>query len=99
MNEISPQEVKNLHDRIRAELNKVIVGQDSIVQLLLVSLFSRGHCLLIGVPGLAKTLLVKTLGEILALSFKRMPGSAWSMRLRLYQSTAKPRTKTARRGR
>jgi MoxR-like ATPase len=41
MNEISPQEVKGLHDRIRAELNKVIVGQDSIVQLLLVSLFSR----------------------------------------------------------
>jgi MoxR-like ATPase len=72
MNEISPQEVKGLHDRIRAELNKVIVGQDSIVQLLLVSLFSRGHCLLIGVPGLAKTLLVKTLGEILALSFKRI---------------------------
>jgi len=72
MSDISPQEVKDLHDRINAELQKVIVGQEKIVQLLMVSLFARGHCLLIGVPGLAKTLLVKTLGEILRLSFKRI---------------------------
>ncbi len=72
MNDISPREVSELYTRIAQELNKVIVGQDRIVRLLLVSLFSRGHCLLVGVPGLAKTLLVRTLAEILQLSFKRI---------------------------
>ena len=72
MNDISPKEVNALHDRITAELNKVIVGQEQIVRLLLVSLFSRGHCLLVGVPGLAKTLIVRTLSEILQLNFKRI---------------------------
>ena len=72
MNEISPREVSELHGRITQELNKIIVGQDRIVRLLLVSLFSRGHCLLVGVPGLAKTLIVRTLAEILHLSFKRI---------------------------
>ncbi|MBN9691247.1 MAG: AAA family ATPase [Verrucomicrobia bacterium] len=72
MSEISPAEVGVLHQRILAELRKVIVGQDDIVQLLLVSLFARGHCLLVGVPGLAKTLLVKTLADSLHLGFKRV---------------------------
>src|SRR5262245_7354506 len=72
MNEISPQEVSALYGRLTQELNKVIVGQDQIVRLLLVSLFARGHCLLVGVPGLAKTLIVRTLAEILQLSFKRI---------------------------
>ena len=72
MNEISPQEVSDLHRRITQELNKVIVGQEQIVRLLLVSLFARGHCLLVGVPGLAKTLIVRALSEILQLSFKRI---------------------------
>jgi len=72
MTEISPQEVGELHGRIKAELDKVIVGQAEIVRLLLASLFARGHCLLIGVPGLAKTLIVRTLSEILQLSFKRI---------------------------
>ena len=72
MNEISPKEVSDLHRRITQELNKVIVGQEQIVRLLLVSLFARGHCLLVGVPGLAKTLIVRTLSEILQLSFKRI---------------------------
>ena len=58
MNELTPAEVQEIDRRIRSELRKVIVGQDEIVQLLLVSLFARGHCLLVGVPGLAKTLLV-----------------------------------------
>ena len=49
-----------------------MVGQETIIRLLLVSLFSRGHCLLIGVPGLAKTLLVRSLAETLTLSFKRI---------------------------
>jgi len=72
MNEISPKEVSDLHQRITQELNKVIVGQEQIVRLLLVSLFARGHCLLVGVPGLAKTLIVRGLSEILQLSFKRI---------------------------
>ena len=72
MNEISPKEVSDLHSRITSELDKVIVGQKQIVRLLLVSLFARGHCLLVGVPGLAKTLLVRTLSEALHLSFKRI---------------------------
>ena len=72
MTEISPQAVKDVYTRITAELGKVMVGQESIIRLLLVSLFSRGHCLLVGVPGLAKTLLVRSLAETLTLSFKRI---------------------------
>ena len=72
MTEISPQAVKDVYTRITAELGKVMVGQEAIIRLLLVSLFSRGHCLLIGVPGLAKTLLVRSLAETLTLSFKRI---------------------------
>ena len=72
MKGISPKEVGELHDRITRELNRVIVGQEEIVRLLLVSLFARGHCLLVGVPGLAKTLIVRTLSEILQLNFKRI---------------------------
>ncbi|MCL4551847.1 MAG: MoxR family ATPase [Bacteroidetes bacterium] len=58
--------------QIKKEIAKVIVGQDQIVNDLLVSLLSRGHCLLIGVPGLAKTLLIKTLAEVLDLKFNRI---------------------------
>jgi MoxR-like ATPase len=72
MNEISPKEVSELYSRIVGELGRVVVGQEGVVRLLLVSLFARGHCLLIGVPGLAKTLIVRSLGEILQLSFKRI---------------------------
>jgi MoxR-like ATPase len=70
--DLSPQEIGRLHQRITGELGRVIVGHDTIVRLLLASLFARGHCLLIGVPGLAKTLIVKTLADILHLSFKRL---------------------------
>jgi MoxR-like ATPase len=72
MNEISHKEVSELHGRITRGLSQVIVGQEQIVRLLLVSLFARGHCLLVGVPGLAKTLIVRTLSEVLQLSFKRI---------------------------
>jgi len=72
MNDLSPKEVSELQARISKELSKVIVGQEPIVRLLLASLFARGHCLLIGVPGLAKTLIVRTLAGILRLSFKRI---------------------------
>jgi MoxR-like ATPase len=58
--------------RILSELRKVIVGQDDVVDEVLMALFCGGHCLITGVPGLAKTLLVKTLSQILHLSFKRI---------------------------
>jgi MoxR-like ATPase len=59
-------------DRMKEQIGKVIVGQDEVVEQLLMALFSRGHCLLVGVPGLAKTLLVSTVSQILHLSFKRV---------------------------
>ncbi len=59
-------------DRIREQLAQVIVGQDAVVEQLLISLFSRGHCMLEGVPGLAKTLLISTLARTLNLSFSRI---------------------------
>ncbi|MHB8930784.1 MAG: AAA family ATPase [Melioribacteraceae bacterium] len=58
--------------RIKKEIAKVIIGQDQIINQLLVSLFARGHCLLVGVPGLAKTLLIKTVAEVLDLKFNRI---------------------------
>ena len=57
---------------VKKEIAKVIVGQNDVVDQLLVSLFARGHCLLVGVPGLAKTLLIRTLAESLDLSFSRV---------------------------
>jgi MoxR-like ATPase len=58
--------------RMREEIGKVIIGQDEVVDQILIALFSRGHCLLVGVPGLAKTLLVSTIARILQLSFRRI---------------------------
>ena len=66
------ERVMNGRDQILAELRKVIVGQDDVLELVLTALFTGGHCLITGVPGLAKTLLVKTLAEVLRLSFKRI---------------------------
>ncbi|MCC2668267.1 MAG: MoxR-like ATPase [Armatimonadetes bacterium] len=60
------------HSALRDELGKIIVGQTDVVDQLLMAIFSRGHCLLVGVPGLAKTLLVSTLSRILSLDFKRI---------------------------
>jgi MoxR-like ATPase len=59
-------------DRILTEIRKVIVGQDAVIEQVLMALFTGGHCLITGVPGLAKTLLIRTLAEILDLSFKRI---------------------------
>lgn len=67
--------VEKLNSRVkdlRSEVAKVIIGQNEIIDQLIVSLFSRGHCLLVGVPGLAKTLLVKTLADVLDLQFSRI---------------------------
>jgi MoxR-like ATPase len=60
------------YDQMTEQIGKVIVGQKDVVEQLLMALFSRGHCLLVGVPGLAKTLLVSTVSRILHLSFKRI---------------------------
>lgn len=57
---------------LRTEISKVIIGQDDVVKGLLISIFSNGHCLLVGVPGLAKTLMVNTLSQALGLNFKRI---------------------------
>jgi MoxR-like ATPase len=57
---------------LKQEISKVIVGQDDIVKKTLISIFSKGHVLLVGVPGLAKTLLVNTIGKVLGLSFNRI---------------------------
>src|SRR5438034_1396620 len=60
------------YEKLTAEIGKVIVGQQEVVEQVLMSLFSRGHCLLVGVPGLAKTLLVSTVSRVLHLTFKRL---------------------------
>lgn len=58
--------------RILAECGKVIVGQQAVLEQLLIALFAQGHCLLVGVPGLAKTLMIRTLAESMELTFKRV---------------------------
>ncbi len=67
-----PERVRAQNERLLAEIRKVIIGQDAIVQNLLIALFARGHCLLVGVPGLAKTLLVRTLAQALSWEFRRI---------------------------
>lgn len=73
--QIESQAIRGLataYSRLREEIGKVVIGQDEVVDQLLIALFSRGHCLLVGVPGLAKTLLVSTVARILQLSFRRI---------------------------
>ena len=65
-------ELTSAYESIKKEIAKVIIGQDAIVEQLIVSFLARGHCLLIGVPGLAKTLLIKTLADVLDLKFSRI---------------------------
>ena len=60
------------YKKLNSEIAKVIVGQDEVVKSVLTSIFSNGHCLLVGVPGLAKTLLVNTISEALGLSYNRI---------------------------
>lgn len=62
----------NAYGQLKSEIGKVIIGQEEVVQTVLISLFANGHSLLVGVPGLAKTLLVSTISEVLDLSFKRI---------------------------
>lgn len=66
------QHLGQAHRRLADELGKVIVGQHDVVEQLMIAMFARGHCLLVGVPGLAKTLLIRTLADALSLSFSRV---------------------------
>jgi MoxR-like ATPase len=64
--------LREAHDKILGELRKIIVGMDQVIDETLIAIFSQGHVLLVGVPGLAKTLLVSSLAQTLSLSFKRI---------------------------
>jgi MoxR-like ATPase len=66
------EELKSTHEQIVNEIAKVIIGQNKVIDELLISLLSRGHCLLVGVPGLAKTLLISTVAKVLDLKFSRI---------------------------
>ena len=66
------EQLKSARERIMAELRKVIVGQDEVIEQLLTALFANGHVLLVGVPGLAKTLLISSLARVLDLKFNRI---------------------------
>jgi hypothetical protein len=65
-------DLRKSYQQLTAEIGKVIVGQDTIVRDTLISIFSNGHCLLVGVPGLAKTLLVNTIAGALGLTYNRI---------------------------
>ena len=64
--------LSDAYQQMTEQIGKVIVGQKEVIEQLLMAMFSRGHCLLVGVPGLAKTLLVSTVSKILHLTFKRV---------------------------
>ena len=66
------QELVSAKERVVKEIRKVIIGQDEVIENLLIALFCKGHCLFVGVPGLAKTLLVSTLAQVLNLNFSRI---------------------------
>ncbi|MHC4200314.1 MAG: AAA family ATPase [Planctomycetota bacterium] len=75
MEDVDVQAIERLgsaRDKIMGELRKIIVGMDQVIDEMMIAVFARGHCLLVGVPGLAKTLLVSSLARTLALSFKRI---------------------------
>ena len=64
--------LKSKYDELLSEIKKKIYGQDDIIKQVLISIFSKGHCLLVGVPGLAKTLLVNTISQALDLKYQRI---------------------------
>ena len=66
------EQLARTRQAMQAEIRKVIVGQDDVLELLMQAMLSRGHCLLVGVPGLAKTLMISTLAKVLKLSFNRI---------------------------
>ncbi len=66
------RQLQHVHGQLKKEIQKVIVGQDRVINEVITALFSKGHCLLIGVPGLAKTLLVTTIAKALGLKYNRI---------------------------
>src|SRR5687768_16901889 len=79
MAEMSEEQVKQLVDNLRgskakilSELRKAVIGQEQVIDEVLMSFFAGSHCLITGVPGLAKTLLIKSIGDILDLKFRRV---------------------------
>ena len=66
------EKLREAHKKLRAEIGKVIIGQEKVLDELLMAIFCRSHALLMGVPGLAKTLMVSTLAQALDLTFKRI---------------------------
>jgi MoxR-like ATPase len=72
MTEAALERLKSVHAQMKTELHKAIVGQDEVIDELLLAILTRGHCLLVGVPGLAKTLLISSLARTLDLSFARI---------------------------
>src|SRR5262245_21796214 len=69
---VALRRLRDAYDNIKKQLSRVIVGQDKVIEELLIALFSRGHCILEGVPGLAKTLMISTLSKCLSLAFSRI---------------------------
>ncbi len=65
-------QLDKIRQRLLLQIHKAIIGQDDVIELMMISLLARGHCLLVGVPGLAKTLLVQTLARVLDLKFNRI---------------------------
>jgi len=72
MVEASLERLRDVHARMKTELGRVIVGQDEVVEQLLMGILTRGHCLLVGVPGLAKTLMISSLARTMELDFNRI---------------------------
>ena len=66
------EKLQKAYASMKKEMRRVIVGQDQVIDELFMALFCRGHCLLLGVPGLAKTLMISTLSQVLSLSFNRI---------------------------
>src|SRR5580692_7691556 len=64
--------LKQAHDNLRQQIARVVVGQEQVIDQLMIAIFARGHCILEGVPGLAKTLMVSTLADCLSLQFNRI---------------------------
>jgi len=66
------KQIQGGRDKILQEVRKVVIGQDEVLEQVLVALFAGGHCLITGVPGLAKTLLIRTLSQIFDIEFRRI---------------------------
>ena len=66
------EQIEGARQRIKSEISKVIIGQDDVIEHLIIAVLSGGHCLITGAPGLAKTLLVKSLAQLFHLKFQRI---------------------------